>query len=162
MNIVLVQIHIWYFRVPALLCLLCVLPRLTGSANPVDHHATAETRNLYHTLLAYTNNPNEIMFGQHRATAEGCSGGHLPYRLGDVHNGHQSWSFTVNHKLNNNLHFTFAQYRFSANDLWIARGCRSLALFLGSSLFCVEKSSSRTPCLFCVEKSSSRTLFEDI
>ncbi|KAL4217660.1 hypothetical protein ACF0H5_022402 [Mactra antiquata] len=35
------------------------------------------------------------MFGQHRATQEGCSGGHTPYRLGVAHNGHHSWQYTT-------------------------------------------------------------------
>ncbi|XP_067683913.1 mannan endo-1,4-beta-mannosidase-like [Haliotis asinina] len=73
--------------------LLCIAYGCLVSSAPVDQHATPETSALYYNLRNLAKDPARIMFGQHKATLSGASGGHAPYRT-HTHGAFTSWEFT--------------------------------------------------------------------
>ena len=83
----------------SVLVFLLIHTTVSSQAIPIDTNATQETNRLLSLLTSVSNNPQQILFGQHKATMVGVTGGHTPYRV-RVHNTNErGWAFTVTIKL---------------------------------------------------------------
>ncbi|XP_046583561.1 mannan endo-1,4-beta-mannosidase-like [Haliotis rubra] len=68
----------------------------TTQCEPIDQHATVETKNLYKNIKAMARNSSKVMFGHHFDTMLGAQGGHPPYLFQTLtHDGNvQGYTFT--------------------------------------------------------------------
>ncbi|XP_067669596.1 mannan endo-1,4-beta-mannosidase-like [Haliotis asinina] len=67
------RMNLWNIPVIALVVLA------TTQSEPIDQHATTETKILYKNLKALARNSSKVMFGHHADTTLGAEGGHPPY-----------------------------------------------------------------------------------